>query len=229
MSDGQTKPHSDHERWLARINTANVALFACQNALQAKQIADVAKGVEVIARRQKAGEVRLRAHAVYVDAVAYMGRFLERAEKHSGGRPTKTGTVPVSTLREYGITKNESSLAQLVSRAEREEPEPFAKVRDDREPLQAIRAHFRNGGRRRIRFTAFDDFGGESTPVAAAVIGNGGVISATAAKAKGRYARNPDLWDDKPALAHPTHKQVLQPQRRNARCSRQRAAQRGAT
>jgi hypothetical protein len=211
-------PDSDQEpeSLLARIDKARALLLTCRDAPEAKVVANMAKAAEVFARRQKSKEARLYAHAVYVDAVACEGGFLERAQKNSGGRPTKTGTdsVPVSTLRQYGISKNESSLAQLVSRARREAPELFADVRDDRAPLEAIRNHFGRSGqrRRRIRFSAFDDFGGELTPVAAAIINDcGGVLSKSAAKAKGRYARNRELWDDTPTLAHPSHNKIYNP------------------
>ena len=165
-------PPASKERFLlARIDKARALLLACRDAPEAKQVADMAKAAEVFARRQKSREARLYAHAVYVDAVACMGGFLERTEKHGGGRPTKTGTkpVPVSTLKEYGISKNESSFAQLVWRAAREAPELFEKVRDDRASLEAIRNHFRNGGQtpRRIRFAPFDGFGGELSPLIA--------------------------------------------------------------
>jgi Protein of unknown function (DUF3102) len=57
-----------------------------------------------------------------------------------------------------------------------------------------------------------DDFGGETTPAAAAVIDEaGGIISESAAKATGRYNGNGDQWDDKPALAHPTHNKIYNP------------------
>jgi len=57
-----------------------------------------------------------------------------------------------------------------------------------------------------------DDFGSDKTPVAAAVMGEvGGIISESAAKASGRYKGNGDLWDDKSALAHPTHNKIYNP------------------
>jgi hypothetical protein len=57
-----------------------------------------------------------------------------------------------------------------------------------------------------------DDFGGETTPAAATTINEaGGIISETAAKASGRHNGNGDQWDDKPALAHPTHNKIYNP------------------
>src|SRR6266849_604736 len=57
-----------------------------------------------------------------------------------------------------------------------------------------------------------DDFGGDTTPAAAAAINEaGGIISKTAAKASGRYNGNGDLWDDKSKLSHPTHNKIYNP------------------
>jgi len=56
-----------------------------------------------------------------------------------------------------------------------------------------------------------DAFGGEGTPVTAAIIDNGGLLSESAAKAKGRYERNKELWDNKPVLAHLTHNKIYNP------------------
>jgi len=39
----------------------------------------------------------------------------------------------------------------------------------------------------------------------------GGIKSESSAKADGSFAANKDLWDDKPALSHPTHNQVYSP------------------
>src|SRR5262245_17606768 len=108
MSDSETKPTSDQETpsWLlARIDKARALLLTCRDAAQAKEVAYMAKAAEVFARRQKSHEARSYAHAVYVDALACEGRFLERAQKNSGGRPRKTGPNrgSVSTLRQYGI------------------------------------------------------------------------------------------------------------------------------
>jgi hypothetical protein len=57
-----------------------------------------------------------------------------------------------------------------------------------------------------------DDFGGETTPVAAAVINEvGGITSETAAKASGRHKGNGALWDGKPALSHVRHFKIYNP------------------
>lgn len=60
--------------------------------------------------------------------------------------------------------------------------------------------------------TPIDDFGGDATPVAQSAINDlGGIVSKSAAKASGRYNGNADLWDDKPALSHPTHNKIYNP------------------
>jgi hypothetical protein len=54
-----------------------------------------------------------------------------------------------------------------------------------------------------------DAFGGETTPVAAAVINDiGGIVSKSQAKKAGKYERNGELWDEAPSLKHPTHNKV---------------------
>ena len=57
---------------------------------------------------------------------------------------------------------------------------------------------------------AFDDFGGDSTPVSAYIINDlGGLISKSSAS---KYQRgNGALWDDVPLLSHPTHNKVYKP------------------
>jgi len=47
-----------------------------------------------------------------------MGEFLKTMPKNEGGRPTEetgNGKVPVSTLAEIGISKNQSSVAQKLA------------------------------------------------------------------------------------------------------------------
>jgi Protein of unknown function (DUF3102) len=74
--------------------------------------------------------------------------------------------------------------------------------------LLAKKTDARANGKR----TPVDDFGGDTTPVAAAVDGDvGGIISETAAKASGRHKGNGALWDDKPALSHVSHFKIYNP------------------
>jgi hypothetical protein len=55
------------------------------------------------------------------------------------------------------------------------------------------------------------EFGGETTPVSAYVIGNiGGIVSRSAAAKTGRQV-NEALWDDAPALRSPTHNKIYNP------------------
>jgi RNA polymerase sigma factor (sigma-70 family) len=58
----------------------------------------------------------------------------------------------------------------------------------------------------------FDKFGSEATPTAASVINDhGGIISKSQAKKTGRYEGKSDLWDDAPAMKHPTHNKIYSP------------------
>lgn len=53
-------------------------------------------------------------------------------------------------------------------------------------------------------------FGSELTPIASHILNEtNGIMSKRAAKAKGIYERNKDLWDDTPAWAHPTHGRIM--------------------
>lgn len=55
------------------------------------------------------------------------------------------------------------------------------------------------------------EFGDESTPVSAYIIGNiGGIVSRSAAKASGREV-NGALWDDCPNLRSPKHNKIYNP------------------
>lgn len=59
---------------------------------------------------------------------------------------------------------------------------------------------------------ARDDFGGETTPVSAAIINDlGGIMSRSTATRTGQYKTAPELWDGSPALAHPTHNKIFNP------------------
>lgn len=54
-----------------------------------------------------------------------------------------------------------------------------------------------------------DTFGGDNTPVAAAIINDiGGILSKSGAKKAGRLAGNEDLWNGSGGLKHPTHNKI---------------------
>lgn len=54
-----------------------------------------------------------------------------------------------------------------------------------------------------------DSFGGDNTPVAAAIINDlGGILSKSGAKKGGKLAGNEDLWDGAGGLKHPTHNKI---------------------
>lgn len=78
---------------VARLEPACRMLAEARDAVDAKQVADLARAAEVYARRQKLSEEAIAyATAVKVDAMTLMGEFLKAAPKASAGRPTKIST-----------------------------------------------------------------------------------------------------------------------------------------
>lgn len=113
---------------LSRIDSANSALLRCQNARDAKKVADVAKAAEIYAKRQKASKETIQyAHIVHFDAMALMGAFLLKFRKNSGVRMVgrtkgkvggnKVEPPNIETLADLGISKRESSESQMIAHA----------------------------------------------------------------------------------------------------------------
>lgn len=82
---------------LVRLDRASSELMKADSAVAAKRVADVAKGLEIVAIRQKDETVMRYAHRVHANALRLEGEFLA-VNKNEGGRPKKTGTPrkPVS-------------------------------------------------------------------------------------------------------------------------------------
>ena len=96
----------------------------CKTALEAKGVSDMAKAAEVYARRQKLSEETVQyAHWVHIVAKTLLGGFLENTDRNKGGNPTFTTPIKRRgvelTLKEIGISYQESSDARLLSRAAR--------------------------------------------------------------------------------------------------------------
>jgi len=116
-----------------KLDTATLALSECKNAMEAKQIADVAEMARVYLERTNASvETVNRATEVRLLAERQMGEFLKAMPKAPAGRPCKeigTESEPIKdtppTLREIGISKKQSSQAQKLA----DIPEPEFKER----------------------------------------------------------------------------------------------------
>jgi hypothetical protein len=81
---------------VSRLSGALALLAQAKDATDAKHVADLARAVEVYARRQELGDEAIAyATAIKVDAMTLMGEFLKAAPKNKGtageGRPRKGG------------------------------------------------------------------------------------------------------------------------------------------
>ncbi|HJZ58140.1 MAG TPA: hypothetical protein VKE74_24575 [Gemmataceae bacterium] len=127
------------------MDKARLLLAEVRDATDAKKVADLAHAAEVYARRQKLGEECVAyAREVVVDAMTLMGEMLKQTPKATAGRPPEIGSCrePISkppTLADHGISKKESSEAQVLATVKETNPELHAHRLDDRggidEPL----------------------------------------------------------------------------------------------
>lgn len=130
MSTALAKP----DAIIARLDQANQALTAARDEVDAKKVVDIARAVEVYAKRQKLSEEAIAsATALKIDAMTLMGEFLEQADKADGGDAQRTrfqkGTESPPTLRESGISKKESMHAQSLAKVKKSNPDLHEKVR----------------------------------------------------------------------------------------------------
>jgi site-specific DNA-methyltransferase (adenine-specific) len=121
------------ERLLASASTAN----------QAKWISDLARALEVAARRMQVGQLKEAAsraiqyaHAIHVDALTLEGVYLKGQTPNKGAKGSRvTGTkrVPVKdetpTIAEQGISKKESAEAKALADVKAEVPQLHEQVR----------------------------------------------------------------------------------------------------
>ena len=139
---------------IARVDKARQLLAEARDAGQAKQVADIAHAAEVFARRQKLSQDAIDyATAIRVDATAMMGEFLKRVEKAKGGQPYQQKSTgykpePVETLADNGISKRESSDAQLLATAREKRPELFEAVRAGKKKISHVRVELRREEKR---------------------------------------------------------------------------------
>ncbi len=110
-------------------------LAEVRDAKDAKKLMDLASAAEHYAHKARLGEVSIQyAHEIKTDAETLLGGFLAKAEKAKppsgkGQRktdrrsPNRTDGAP--TLAELGLSKKESSEAQLLARLKTEAPEQY--------------------------------------------------------------------------------------------------------
>jgi hypothetical protein len=109
---------------VSRLEKAVVLLSEAKSAQDAKAVADLARAAEVYAQRQKLGdEAESWARSVRLQAERLLGDFLAKSPKNEGGRPSKTPRPSrgVSSLKDLGITYDESARAQKLAKMPKEE------------------------------------------------------------------------------------------------------------
>lgn len=142
---------------IARVDRARQLLAEARDAGQAKQIADLARAAEIFARRQRLSEEAIEyATAVKIDAMTMMGEFLKEAPKNEGAKGSGSNqykqvvrsqneTAP-PTLSDAGISKRESSDAQLLATVKDQSPELYAEVRSGQKKVSHLRAEMKRAG-----------------------------------------------------------------------------------
>jgi site-specific DNA-methyltransferase (adenine-specific) len=142
---------------VAKLGGALALLAQARDATDAKQVADLARAAEVYAKRQKLSEDAIAyATAVKVDALALMGDFLKATAKNagtkgqlkgrdaSGGRPRQPPENGAPTLKEVGISKEDSWVSQALSDIQEEDPAALEQVRSGKlSPKRAASRHRR--------------------------------------------------------------------------------------
>lgn len=103
---------------LVQLDRARLALSECKNAMEAKQVSDIAEAARVYLYRLGAStETVNRAAEIRTLAERQMGAFLKDMPKNSGGDPVphRNRVDEPATLAEIGITKKQSSTAQKLA------------------------------------------------------------------------------------------------------------------
>ena len=104
---------------VVQLDRARTALAEAKTIGETKKVMDMAHAAEIYAHRQKLGEEAIGyAHSIKTEALRKLGGILEVTPNAKPGRKTDIGphTGPISaTLKELGITKNISALAQKLA------------------------------------------------------------------------------------------------------------------
>lgn len=153
---------------LAQVSRASLLLAQASTAIEAKQVADMTKAAEVFATKQKSEEAKHHAHCIYFDALRLEGHFLKQQPKAIGGQHggrkrndgvRRTPSNRVRTLKQHGITKNESKLAQRVYEVSETMPEAFRAIREGEKTLtEVIRQLRRAKAKQKVASIPFGKF-----------------------------------------------------------------------
>jgi N6-adenosine-specific RNA methylase IME4 len=113
---------------LVLYDAARKALAECHRVDEVKAIRDRAEAVQLYARQAKDSDLINRATEIRKRAEIRAGELLAEMEKAKGGeqhhkRPTSTTQVPVPTLKDFGISKNQSSRWQKFAALDEDEQE----------------------------------------------------------------------------------------------------------
>ncbi|MGA2465001.1 MAG: site-specific DNA-methyltransferase [Thermodesulfobacteriota bacterium] len=150
---------------VAKVNQARNILAECTMAEQAKRVKDMAAAVEIYAKRQKLGKESIDyAHMVVVDAMTLLGEFLERAPKNVGakgsivtGRTRRPVRDTTPTMAEVGLTKYESSEAQLLSKVAKERPEDHEAIRKGEKTVHETKKEMKKEEKEERRKAAIEE------------------------------------------------------------------------
>lgn len=126
-------PMGDANAVTRMLLRASEALSEARTLQQVQQVHAAASAALSYIRQRRLGQhVEKQASAIKWEAKRALGGMLIEMAKAAGGRPyhALTGTlkVPVQTLRELGISKNESSRSQQLYQLPKE---TFRKIRDE--------------------------------------------------------------------------------------------------
>jgi hypothetical protein len=148
---------------LVLYDAARKALAECHRVDEVKAIRDRAEAVQLYARQAKDSDLINRATEIRKRAEIRAGELLAEMEKAKGGeqhhkRPTGTTQVPVPTLKDFGISKNQSSRWQKLAALDEDEQEAriaqakrlaVAVTEGDREIVKAARTQRQDEKRER--------------------------------------------------------------------------------
>lgn len=124
--------HVARDRVVLRLQEAETALGYAVSIDQVRLVMDVAAAQEVFAKRQKLGEdVIGRAHTVKSHALVRLGELLQPMEKNVGAKGVGKSAVlkgdhTPPTLKELGLDKKTSSVAQQLAALPAETQEAIA-------------------------------------------------------------------------------------------------------
>jgi len=133
---------------LEKLREATHMLAEVRTAQDAKRLMDMAAAAQYYAEKAKLGQEAIDyAHSIHIDAMRLLGGFLKTEPKATGGQPyqkaTGTQREPVEpatpTLAELGLSKKESSAAQLLDTIAAEQPEEFAAIRSGDKTVTEVR------------------------------------------------------------------------------------------